>query len=248
MDTSYSLILATDLDGTFLGGTLPERHTFYEYLQQQRDRWLLVFVTGRDLDWVERLRQEDPMVPIPDYIIGDVGTTIVYGQSYEPIPELQNWVANVWGNANERIQTLLADEPGLTLQGAELHAIAPNYRVSYYYDPEQLQDSTLQKVRAAGFDPLTSADIYFDVMPRGISKGPTLLRFLQTMGLNPADTVVCGDTLNDLSLFETGLNGIVVGNAEAKLVAKTQSLPNVYHSTAHGAAGIWEGLEVYGKH
>lgn len=241
MNFNHSLILATDLDGTFLGGSSQQKSEFYQYLQQQRDRILLVYVTGRELDLVGEL-YEDPTIPKPDYIISDIGTVIVHGETFEPLSVLQDWVVETWGNANEKVKELLADEPGIKLQ-----PVITDYRVSYFYEPESLQPSTIQKVIDAGFDYILSADIYFDVMPKGISKGPTLLKFLAEMSLNPDDTVVCGDTLNDLSLFETGLKGIAVGNSEPKLVEKIQAIENVYHSSYPGAMGIWDGLKAYGK-
>jgi len=249
MDSNHSLLLATDLDGTFLGGSNQQRAEFYQYIQAQRDsasalaehRIVLVYVTGRELDWISRLC-EDPNIPKPDYIIGDVGTTIVHGETFEPISVLQDWVAQTWGNANEQVKALLTNEPGI-----ELQSVNPAYRVSYYYEPESLQPSTIQKVIDAGFDCILSADIYFDVMPKGVSKGPTLLRFLEEMCFKADNTIVCGDTLNDLSLFETGLKGIAVGNSEPKLVDKIQRMENVYYSPYPGVMGIWDGLKVYGK-
>ncbi|NES65858.1 MAG: HAD hydrolase family protein, partial [Okeania sp. SIO2D1] len=80
MSSDYPLILATDLDGTFLGGSDEQRAEFYEYLQKYRHRLLLVFVTGRDIEFVQSL-SEDSKFPYPDYIIGDVGTTIVHGKT-----------------------------------------------------------------------------------------------------------------------------------------------------------------------
>ncbi|MEG4204416.1 HAD-IIB family hydrolase [Microcoleus sp. Pol7_A1] len=246
MDSNHSLLLATDLDGTFLGGSNQQRSEFYQYIQNQRDRILLVYVTGRELDRISEL-YNDPNIPQPDYIIADVGTTIVHGETFEPISVLQDWVAQTWGNANEQVKALLANEPGI-----ELQPVNPHYRVSYYYEPEYLQPKTIQKVIEAGFDSILSYDIrlnnhYFDVMPKGISKGPTLLKFLAEMNFNLDDTIACGDTLNDLSLFETGLKGIAVGNSEPKLVEKIQTMKNVYHSPYPGVMGIWDGLKVYCK-
>ncbi|HLO84522.1 MAG TPA: HAD-IIB family hydrolase [Nostocaceae cyanobacterium] len=245
MKSHHSLLLATDLDGTFLGGSEQQRAEFYQYVHNQGDRLLLVYVTGRELDWISNFLVENPQVPKPDYIIGDVGTTIVHGATFEPISAVQDWIVKQWGNANEQVKQLLADEPSLKLQ-----AVNPDYRVSYYYDPEELQPSTIEKVIDAGFDCIISHyDIYFyfDVMPKGVSKGPTLLKFLEEMDFNPDDTIACGDTLNDLSLFETGLKGIAVGNSEPRLVAKIQTMENVYHSLYPGVMGIWDGLKFYGK-
>lgn len=218
------------------------RAEFYQYLQRQRDRLLLIFVTGRDLGFIEQLC-ENPDFPRPDYIIGDVGTTIVHGETFEPLHEVQNWVAERWNNANDRIKAMLANEPSLTLQ-----PVATERRVSYYYNPEELQPSTVQKVVDAGFDCILSADLYFDVMPRGIAKGPTLLKLMEVLHINREAVIPAGDTLNDLSLFETGLKAIAVGNSEPKLVEKIKAMDNVYHSPHPGVAGIWDGINAYGKH
>ena len=245
MNSNHSLLLATDLDGTFLGGTHQERSEFYQYIHNQRDRILLVYVTGRELDWISNFLVENPHIPKPDYIIGDVGTTIVNGKTFEPISAVQDWIIKQWDNANEQVKNLLANEPGLKLQ-----SVNPDYRVSYYYDSAILQPSTIQKVIDAGFDCIISSyDIYFyfDVMPKGVSKGPTLLKFLSEINFNANNTIACGDTLNDLSLFETGLKGIAVGNSEPRLIEKIQIMENVYHSPYSGVMGIWDGLKVYGK-
>ncbi|MDY7004229.1 MAG: HAD family hydrolase [Cyanobacteriota bacterium] len=111
----YPLVLATDLDGTFLGGSDEQRAEFYEYLQKHRDRLLLVFVTGRDVEFVQSLC-EDSKFPNPDYIIGDVGTTIVHGKTLEPLESIQRWVEKIWGNASDRIKEMMLNEPGIELQ------------------------------------------------------------------------------------------------------------------------------------
>jgi len=50
----FRLVLATDLDGTFLGGTETERRTLYEAISSRADV-LLIFVTGRDVDFIREL-------------------------------------------------------------------------------------------------------------------------------------------------------------------------------------------------
>lgn len=236
-----SVILATDLDGTFLGGSNREKAKFYRYIQENRDRLLLVFVTGRELDITFPL-YEDPDFPIPDYIIADIGTTIVEGKTGKPIASLQDWVAKTWNNSNQKVKQLLAEEPGIRLQ-----SVVTQYRVSYYYQPEGLQSSTLDKIVAAGYDYILSGDRYLDIMPKGISKGPTLLKFIEYMNLDPNNVIVCGDSLNDLSMFETGLKGVAMGNSSLKLIKKIRDLDNVYLSSHPGVMGIWDGLKFFEK-
>lgn len=241
LNSPPSVILATDLDGTFLGGSDGQKTEFYQYIQENRDRLLLVFVTGRELDITFPLYDE-PNFPIPDYIIGDIGTTIVEGKTGKPIASLEDWVAKTWNNSNQKVKELLIGEPGIKLQN-----VTTKYRVSYHYQPEKLQSSTLDKIVEAGYDYILSSDRYFDVMPKGISKGPTLLKFIEYMKLDPNNVIVCGDTLNDLSMFETGLKAVAMGNSTPKLIEKIRDLENVYFSPHPGVMAIWDGLKFYGK-
>jgi len=241
LPTDPRLILATDLDGTFLGGSETERRELYGYLERHRQQLLLVFVTGRDLGFIDELKSEG-IVPHPDFVIGDVGTTIVAGHDFQPVAPVQDPIAELWGDAGERVRALLADEPGIRPQPTRFER-----RMSYYYDPATFSEATLRKIEQAGFDWLTSAETFLDVLPRGVRKGPTLLRFLEALDLPAERTLVAGDTLNDLSLFETGLDGVAVGNSEPKLVARLSGLPRTYHSPRHGAAGILDAIHHFGK-
>ena len=51
-----------------------------------------------------------------------------------------------------------------------------------------------------------------------------------------------GDTLNDLSLFQTGLQGVVVANREPLLAQAAQGLPHLHWSDYEGAAGVLDAL------
>jgi len=236
--SSPGLILATDLDGTFLGGSDSQRRRLYDAISARPDA-LLVFVTGRDLDFIRELIAQ-PGMPRPHFIVGDVGTTVV-DRDFEPVAGVQDEIARRWDNANERVEKMLAGEPGLRLQPTPFR-----HRVSYYYEPADLRPETVEKVREAGFDCLLSAETFLDVLPRGVAKGPTLLRLLETLEL-PADAVlVAGDTLNDLSLFETRMKGVAVGNSEPKLLDAIAGYPWVYRSAQPGAAGISDALRHFG--
>lgn len=232
----FGLVLATDLDGTFLGGTEEERRTLYEALTA-RDDVLLMFVTGRDVDFLRTLIAQ-PGMPRPRYVIGDVGTSIFdVDADFAPLAALEADIAARWGNANARVEAMLKDEPGLELQPTPFR-----HRVSYYYKPHLLQQESVRKIEAAGFDCLTSADLYLDVLPRGVAKGPTLRRVVEALGL-PADKVLAaGDTMNDLSMFQTGLKGVAVGNSEPRLVQALPEGPHIYRSPRNGAAGILDAI------
>jgi len=231
------VVLATDLDGTFLGGSDEERSRLYSAIDANRDSVALVFVTGRDIPFIRQLTA-DGWVPTPDFVIGDVGTTIVQGTEFETVSELEADIAARWGEAGERVRAMLADVDWLELQPTPFR-----YRVSYYYDPARYDPSVAAMIEEAGFDCLTSASTYLDVLPRGVSKGPTLLRLVEHLKIDPARVLVAGDTMNDLSLFETGLKGVAVANSEPDLVARVKDLQNTTISRGDGAAGIHEVIK-----
>ncbi len=61
------LVLATDLDGTFLGGTDTDRERFYGWIENNRARVGLIFVTGRDPGFITQLtkRRGDCLLFLP---------------------------------------------------------------------------------------------------------------------------------------------------------------------------------------
>ncbi|WP_029030394.1 HAD-IIB family hydrolase [Salinarimonas rosea] len=230
-----SLVLATDLDGTFLGGSEEQRAALYRSLSE-RDDALLVFVTGRDIDFIAELI-ETPGMPRPHFIVGDIGTSVYDGVSLQPWEEFEAPIREAWGDAGERVRALLADEPGLMVQDTPFR-----YRVSYDYDPARLTPASREKVEAAGFDCIVSAGRFFDVVPKGVNKGTTLSRFVRTLGLEPATVLAAGDTMNDYAMLAEGFNAVAVGNSEEPLVRAIRGLAHVYHSPHPGAAGIADAL------
>jgi len=241
MHDQYKLILATDLDGTFLDGSDQVKSIFYNELLRLRDNIMLIYVTGRSIDAVEHFCKEG-FLPSPHFIIGDHGTHIVDGVNFCSIEQLQNSIIHRWNDGNQKLRKLLHNEVGIQLQ-----PIDPPYRVAYYYNPNLLQDETLQKIIAAGYDFILSCDMYLDIVPKDVNKGSTLLNLLDMLNLNHESVVTCGDSLNDLSLFQTGLKSIAVGNSEPKLIDEIKILKNVFHSSHPGLDGIIEGLSFYNK-
>ena len=237
------MVLATDLDGTFLGGTDAARRRLYDWIEANRHEVMLIFVTGRDPAAIARFCAEDG-VPMPSYVIGDVGTTIAQfdGQQVRPIPALEAEIARAWGQG-AALHDMIAPLPGLKLQDTPFR-----YRLSYHYDPERFDPASLDPVRQQGYDVLISHGCFVDILPRGISKGPSLLRLIAHLQLNPETVLVAGDTLNDLSMFETGLHGAVVGGAEAELLRAIAELPRAHRCTAIGAAGIIEAIHAHALH
>ena len=109
-----------------------------------------------------------------------------------------------------------------------------------------LDPGLLPRLRLEGADCLLSDQRYLDVLPAGVNKGSTLLNVLSWLEVEPHRVVTAGDTLNDLAMFETGLRGVMVANAELALRQHLPRLPNTYLANSHGCGGIVEGLHHFG--
>ena len=238
-------VLATDLDGTFLGGSDEDRARLYGWIEDNRETVGLIFVTGRDPQFIGDLCRERG-VPWPDYAVGDVGTTIATVSpeaGVAPIEDLEAEISARWGNAGDRVRARLDGHPGLTLQPTDFR-----YRVSYDIDSARFDPSAWDIVLGMGFQPLISDNRFFDILPDGVSKGPSLLRLVEHLGLEPGRVLCAGDTLNDLSMLECGLPAVAVGNSEAALIERVAHLEHLHMANAHGAAGILEAIRAFGMH
>ncbi|MEB3184998.1 MAG: HAD family hydrolase [Cyanobacteriota bacterium] len=237
------LVLVTDLDGTLLGGSLAERRAFYAWLARRRQQVLHVFCTGRDLASVDLLLQQDEAVGLraPHLVIGDVGCTVACGASLAPVPLAVEPIEARWRGKPDRVGPLLAGATGVSAQ-----PVSADRRLAYYYDPDSFDHSLIARLEAHGVDCVLSDNRYLDVLPAGVNKGTTLQALLALLELPGERVVTAGDTLNDLAMFETGLAGVMVGNAEPGLRAQLPRLPRTYLAEGHGCAGIVEGLRHFG--
>ena len=104
--------LAVDLDGTFLGGSHFERQTLYQLIMSHDIR--LIYVTGRGFEDVLPLLS-NPTMPRPDFIICDVGATLLDGSTLSAVAPLQAEVNQLWAGEH-RIEAALEDISGLTRQ------------------------------------------------------------------------------------------------------------------------------------
>ncbi|MCH2227399.1 MAG: HAD family hydrolase [Candidatus Caenarcaniphilales bacterium] len=234
--SKIKLCLATDLDGTFLGGSDLQRKALYNFIEENREEISLIFVTGRDIPFVKSLIDSND-VPRPDFIIGDVGTTIVSGHDFKAIAEVQDWVDSLW-EGEDRARELMKAHPHLKEQD-----IYGGKRVSFFYDDHLKAVAAAKDVRDAGFDAIFSANLYFDILPRGVKKGPTLLKLLEVLNISSDKVLTAGDTLNDLSLFETKLKSVAVSNSEELLVNELKNFDNVFHASEEGTAGIQQAIK-----
>lgn len=233
------MLLATDLDGTFLAGSTFYQQKLYSIIREREDIHL-VFVTGRGLDTVIPVLHGTE-IPNPHYIICDVGSTIVDGHTLQPIQPLQKLIEEKWAGSLF-IHNKLKSVKGLLLQD-----VPQTRRCSYYFNEDTDFIQLHEIAESVNCDVITSAGKYVDVLPRGINKGHSLKQLIKLLNISPEHILVAGDTMNDLSLYHTGYKGVVVGNAEINLLDATKSMDHVYHADAAGCDGILESLEYFAE-
>ena len=232
------MLLATDLDGTFLAGNPENRHRLYQLITAHPEI-KLVFVTGRGLEVVLPLLA-DPTIPAPDYIICDVGATVVEGGTLQPVQPLQSTIEANWPG-----ERAVADAMA-RFDGLERQEVPQQRRCSYFCSAEAVTPEIEGVAEQLGCDVLYSAGLYLDLLPRGVNKGSTLRGLVEQLGVDPGEVLVAGDTLNDLSMYEQGFKGVCVGESEPALLQATRDRALVLHSRHVGCGGILEAISQFG--
>ncbi|HEY6503310.1 MAG TPA: glucosylglycerol-phosphate synthase [Chitinophagaceae bacterium] len=231
------MLLATDLDGTFLGGKSLHKQQLYRFIREHTEA-RLVFVTGRGLESVIPILN-DPIIPNPDYIICDVGATIVNGHTLEPIELLQFGIEQNWPG-RLKITELLKDIPELVYQ-----EVPQQRRCSFFADDRSAIELVRSSVASLNCDVIYSAGKFLDVLPKGVNKGTSLTKLIEYLDVDRGEVLVAGDTLNDLAMYQCGFKGVVVGNSEQDLIIATKNIEDVYFAQAPGAGGILEALSFF---
>lgn len=232
------MLLATDLDGTFLAGDPEDRLSLYQTIAAHPEI-KLAYVTGRSLEAVLPLLA-DPTLPQPDYIIADVGATLVHGDSLQPIQPLQSTVDARWPGETQVASAIEAF-------GLERQDVPQARRCSYFCTPEQAANPALRTIAdELGCDLLYSAELYLDFLPKGVNKGSSLQALADWLELSHDQVLAAGDTLNDLSMLSSSFHGVCVGQSEAALLEATRSHSRTLHANRPGCGGILEAFAHFG--
>ncbi|MDQ3287548.1 MAG: glucosylglycerol-phosphate synthase [Pseudomonadota bacterium] len=235
------MLLATDLDGTFLAGDAAMRKKLYRMVESHPEIQL-VWVTGRGLEAVLPLLS-DPALPRPDFVICDVGATVVRTANMQPVQPLQWEIESRWPGEHVVSQAMA------TFEGLVRQDVPQQRRCSYYCDPSQLhplREQIEEQAARLGCEVLYSADRYLDILPRGTDKGRTLAALVHQLGVAAPRVLVAGDTLNDLSMYAAGFPGVCVGASEPALLSATAEMVNVLQADSSGCGGILEAIEHFG--
>jgi sucrose-6-phosphatase len=239
-------LFVTDLDRTLVGNdkSLTRLNHILDRCRQTSGT-KIVYATGRSRDSYHDLCQTQQLLE-PDAIIAAVGTEIYVGTSPEPDSE---WVAKLSYNwQREKIAAIASHFADLELQPA---AEQRPFKVSYFLSASVAAAVVLQLQEMCNQQQLAVEIIYsgnkdLDILPSGGDKGAAVQFLRDRWQIDTAQSVVCGDSGNDISLFKYGgERGIIVGNAGAELLLWHELHPIAHHylAVAGYAEGILEGLQ-----
>ncbi len=224
------LLLCTDLDRTVLpNGPQPESDNARSRFAAlaARPEVTLVYVTGRDRQLV-RKAMANYSLPRPDYVIGDVGTTIyeVRSDDWHPWLEWQQEIASDWaGLKRSDLRKLLLDIVDLYPQEPakqNLHKLS--FYVPLYAHTATLSHDIRRRLEASGVraNLVWSIDEpreigLLDVLPASAGKKHAISFLMQRNGFALADTVFAGDSGNDLPVLASEIPAVLVANASPEV-------------------------------
>ena len=264
-----NILICSDLDRTIIPNGYQEESAnarpVFRQLAEHANIYL-AYVSGRDkkliLDAIEEF-----YLPMPDYAIGDVGTTLyrVINGNWQLLDDWSYEIGLDWkGLGRDKLSEFFGNMEEIRLQEPEKQN---QYKLSFYTAQNVDYQQLIKKIRAVlakkgvrasiiwSVDE-TSANGLLDIIPARANKLHAIQFLMQQEGFSEDRMVFAGDSGNDLDVLTSGLQAILVKNAmdevrkeaietlSGKHMTNRLYLPkgNFYGMNGNYAAGLIEGL------
>lgn len=237
-------LLVTDLDNTLVGDD-EATQVFNQRLQSLRSQICLVYATGRSHASTSELIAQKQLLA-PDYLIAGVGSEIYQDGTLDL--DWAEYLSQDW------------DKMAIVSLGQQFSELKPQspkeqnpWKISYCLEPAAENSSTLQELQQKLTQSGLAAQIIFssnrdvDILPQTSNKGNALTYLQKRLQIPSEATLVCGDSGNDISMFEQDVRGIIVANALSELLAwhRECGTKNHYLASSACAWGIMEGMAYF---
>jgi sucrose-6-phosphatase len=127
------------------------------------------------------------------------------------------------------------------------------WKLSYYLNPELKSqnkkayiEGLRQELESAKLEAqiIFSSDRDLDILPKNSGKGKALNYLREKLAVSSSRTLVCGDSGNDITMFEQRTLGVIVRNSQPELLEwhRLHSNSEHYISTTSYAWGILEAI------
>ncbi|AMV72637.1 hypothetical protein JCM30471_11540 [Desulfuromonas carbonis] len=231
--TAKRLLLCTDLDRTLLpNGPQRESPRARQGLAAlvAHPEVSLAFVSGRDRQRVLAAMAEFQL-PAPDFVIGDVGTTIydLRSGTWQLWQEWRQRIAADWGGKSWRqLHPVLAQDTPLHLQREDQQG---EFKLSYFVpaNADRLRlAATLDRrlnnlgiaTRLVWSTDETAGVGLLDILPRRAGKLQAVEFLGAALGLSWRQCLFAGDSGNDLEVLASPIPAVLVANAIAEVRAE----------------------------
>ncbi len=266
------ILICSDLDRTIIPNGYQQESARARPLFRQlaeHSSIYLAYVSGRDKELILDAIDEF-YLPLPDYAIGDVGTTLyrVIDGDWKLSDDWSHEIGQDWKEFSwEKLAAFFEEVEGIQLQEPEKQN---QYKLSFYADQNVDHPQLIKKIRGIltqqgvlasiiwSVDAISASGL-LDIIPARANKLHAI-QFLMRLEQFSADrTVFAGDSGNDLDALTSGLQAILVRNAmdevrqEAiKMLSEKRMANRLYLAkgnfcgmNGNYTAGVIEGLVHY---
>ncbi|MEW8664173.1 MAG: HAD-IIB family hydrolase [Candidatus Thiodiazotropha sp.] len=235
---SQRLLVCTDLDRTLIpNGPQSESPGAMERFKQlcASDFVLLAYVSGRDRGLVKKAIA-DYALPQPDYVIGDVGTSLYQVGAEDAWRHRADWEAEIsqdWkGKSHGDLKRLFSDIQGLRPQEEEKQN---RFKLSYYASPDLAVQPMLEEMQSRLHAQAVAASLIWsidettdtgllDVLPERATKYHAIDFLRQSLGYGLEETLFSGDSGNDMEVLISPIPAVLVANAQPEVRQQAQRL------------------------
>ncbi len=252
------LLICTDLDRTLIpNGPQSESKGARKHFTTlvNRPEVTLTYVSGRHRALIEKAISNYNL-PLPDFVVGDVGTTIYHVGTEQDWQRQSAWeeeIASDWGNKSHAdLKELLSGLQELRLQESTKQN---RYKLSYYIplQPDQSGLSALIRERLSRANVraslIWSVDEpngigLLDILPERATKFHAVEALMKEQKFDLSNTVFCGDSGNDIEVMASPISSVLVANSQAdvKQLARQLAVSNGYGEQLYIASGNFMGM------
>ncbi len=202
-------LLATDVDGTITDEYGRLHVKALQAIRKLEEKGVpVILVSGRPLPFIESLSlflgTTGPLIAENGAVVKINGKKTLNGDSQIAKDSLSLLQKSFSINLDEDNQYRIVD-----------------ISIKKDLDPEKVQNFIEEKKLPVS---LLVTNVMLHLVDSRVSKGKALIDILKEMGVNPEQTIVSGDSYNDLPLFEVGALNLAVGNAEPDLKRKAHRI------------------------
>ena len=214
---AMKFLLVIDLDNTLVGDDAATL-ALNQHLQSKRSQICLIYATGRSHHSTCKLIAQKQLLT-PDYLITGAGSEIYKDDKLDL--DWAEYLSQNW----DKIAIA-----SLTQQFSQLKPQSPQeqnpWKLSFCLESVPKASSVIndlqQKLAESGLAAqlIFSSNKYLDILPQTSNKGNAITYLQKRLQIPPDATLVCGDSGNDISMFEQNERGVIVANVLSELLEK----------------------------